>query len=79
MSFRSPTPSQPTEKENDVVMYDVCFFISEDGSKMYGEISQDCGRFRHFDLGALDKDVWRSGGSRGEVVEKWQLLLDMIS
>ena len=38
----------------DVVLNDVCFFISEEGL-MYGELSQDCGRFRHYDLGNLDK------------------------
>ena len=50
-----------------------------DGKTVFGEISQDCGRFRHFDLGSLDKDVWRSGGSSELVLEKWQLLLDLIS
>ncbi|HEY3448572.1 MAG TPA: hypothetical protein VGK67_19605 [Myxococcales bacterium] len=63
----------------DVVLYDLCLFITEDGKKVYGEISQDCGRFRHFDLGSLDKDVWRAGGSSEQVLEKWQTLLDVIS
>jgi XTP/dITP diphosphohydrolase len=58
----------------DVVCNDVCLFITEDGTTAYGEISQDCGRFRHFDLGSLDKDVWRSGGSSDHVLEKWQEL-----
>merc|ERR1712139_623390 len=55
----------------DVVCNDVCLFITEDGTTAYGEISQDCGRFRHFDLGSLDKDVWRAGGSSDAVLEKW--------
>lgn len=64
--------------ERDVVCYDLCLFITEDGETVFGEISQDCGRYRHFDLGSLDKDVWRAGGSSQRVLEKWQMLLDVI-
>ena len=64
--------------EKDIVCYDLCLFIAEDGETVFGEISQDCGRFRHYDLGSLDKDVWRAGGSSEVVLQKWQLLLDMI-
>lgn len=64
--------------ERDIVCYDLCMFISADGRTVFGEISQDCGRFRHFDLGSLDKDVWRAGGSHELVLEKWQTLLDLI-
>lgn len=62
----------------DIVLYDLCLFITEDGKKVFGEISQDCGRFRHFDLGSLDKDAWRAGGSSEHVLEKWSLLLKLI-
>ena len=62
----------------DVVVYDLCLFVTEDGGTVFGEISQDCGRYRHFDLGSLDKDVWRAGGSSAQVLEKWQTLLDVI-
>lgn len=62
----------------DVVVYDLCLFITEDGQTVFGEISQDCGRFRHFDLGSLDKDVWRTGGSSEAVLEKWKLLDTLI-
>ena len=62
----------------DIVLCDLCLFITEDGSTVYGEISQDCGRFRHFELGSLDKDVWRSGGSSADVYKKWELLLKHI-
>lgn len=65
--------------DRDIVLYDLCLFITSDGLMSYGEISQDCGRFRHFDHGSLDKDVWRAGGSHQRVLEKWQLLLDCIS
>ncbi len=64
---------------HDIVCYDLCLFIAEDGETVFGEISQDCGRFRHFDLGSLDKDVWRAGGSSQQVLEKWQTLLDLIT
>jgi len=63
----------------DIVLYDLCLFITEDGTTVFGEVSQDCGRFRHFDLGSLDKDVWRAGGSSEHVLEKWKMLMDMIS
>jgi phosphoribosylaminoimidazole-succinocarboxamide synthase len=62
----------------DIVCYDLCLFITEDGDTVFGEISQDCGRFRHFDLGSPDKDVWRSGGSSADVLKKWALLLEFI-
>lgn len=64
--------------DHDIICYDLCLFISEDGKTVYGEISQDCGRFRHYSLGSLDKDVWRAGGSSSQVLEKWQLLLELI-
>lgn len=64
---------------HDIVCYDLCLFIAEDGETVFGEISQDCGRFRHFDLGSLDKDVWRAGGSSEQVLAKWQMLLDLIT
>ncbi len=63
--------------ERDVVIYDLCLFVTEDGHTVFGEISQDCGRFRHFDLGSLDKDVWRAGGSAEHVLDKWKLLLEI--
>jgi phosphoribosylaminoimidazole-succinocarboxamide synthase len=62
----------------DIVCYDLCLFVTEDGGTIFGEISQDCGRYRHFDLGSLDKDVWRAGGSSEQVLAKWQTLLDAI-
>lgn len=62
-----------------IVFYDLCMFISEDGNLVYGEISPDCGRYRHLDLGSLDKDVWRTGGSSKDVVTKWNLLCDLIT
>lgn len=65
--------------EKDIMVYDLCLFISEDGKTVYGEISPDCGRYRHYNLGSLDKDVWRAGGSSEQVLEKWNLLYKMIT
>lgn len=65
--------------EKNIVFYDMCLFIAEDGELMYGEISPDCGRYRHLDLGSLDKDVWRSGGSSQDVIKKWTLLCQLIA
>lgn len=62
----------------DIVCYDICLFFTTDGETMYGEISPDCGRFRHFSLGSLDKDLWRAGGSSEEVLKKWNLMADII-
>jgi phosphoribosylaminoimidazole-succinocarboxamide synthase len=62
----------------NVIVYDLCLFITADGRTVFGEISQDCGRFRHYDLGSLDKDIWRAGGSSKQVLAKWQTLLDII-
>lgn len=66
------------DKKN-IVIYDLCLFISEDGKTVFGEISPDCGRYRHYDLGSLDKDVWRAGGSSQQVLDKWNLLYEMIT
>jgi len=65
--------------ESDIVLYDLCLFISQDGKEVFGEISQDCGRFRHYSLGSLDKDEWRAGGSSEHVLSKWKLLLDLLN
>ena len=65
-------------KPRKIVCYDLCTIIDETGTLVFGEISQDCGRFRHADLSSLDKDVWRSGGSSEDVYRKWELLLAHI-
>jgi len=64
--------------DHNIIFYDLCAFITEDGQMLYGEISQDCGRYRHVDLGELDKDAWRAGGSSEQVLEKWQMLLTLL-
>lgn len=60
-------------------LWDICFFISQDGTTLFGEISQDCGRYRLFENAtSLDKDVWRSGGSSSEVLKKWQQFYQLL-
>jgi phosphoribosylaminoimidazole-succinocarboxamide synthase len=59
-----------------IYFQDVCFMILRDGSAHYSEISQDCGRYKKIEkegtMTALDKDVFRSGGSSALVHEKWR-------
>jgi len=58
-------------------LWDMCFFITEDGQKIFSEISPDCMRVRSQD-GSLDKDVWRSGGSSNLVLQKWAEFADIV-
>ncbi|MCW8091146.1 phosphoribosylaminoimidazolesuccinocarboxamide synthase [Alteromonas sp. ASW11-130] len=62
-------------------LVDICFFIDRSGSVLFGEISPDCMRVRDgssANAQALDKDVWRSGGSAEEVVIRYQQLYDLV-
>jgi thymidylate kinase len=64
-------------KNMGIQFKDVCFMPTMDGTKLYGETSQDCGRYELVGidkLEPLDKDVWRSGGSSELVLEKWRRL-----
>lgn len=44
---------------------------------VFGELSPDCGRFR-YEGRALDKDVWRKGGTPEAVLERWQELVKRL-
>lgn len=59
-------------------LWDICFFIAEDGQTMFGEVSPDCLRVRAANGSPLDKDVWRQGGSSENVLAKWQAFADVI-
>lgn len=65
--------------ERGVLLIDMCIFIDRDGRLIYGEISPDCMRAR-IESGrnpngdALDKDTWRDGGSRRNVLEAYERL-----
>ena len=60
---------------------DVCFMLDVNGDTMYGEVSQDCGRYKYVEedkLTDLDKDVWRNWGSFEIVLKQYQMLTNMI-
>ncbi|MCA9309238.1 hypothetical protein KC973_02580 [Candidatus Saccharibacteria bacterium] len=60
-------------------LWDICFFVSQDGTTLFGEISQDCGRYRLFEgATSLDKDVWRAGGSAPHVLKKWEQFYQLL-
>ncbi len=62
-------------------LIDICFFIDETGTVLFGEISPDCMRVRSKaadDGEALDKDEWRSGGEPAAVLARYQRLYDGI-
>lgn len=60
---------------------DVCLMLTTDGDKLYGEVSQDCGRYKHMKedgLTDLDKDVWRAGGSSELVLTKYRMISKIV-
>lgn len=60
---------------------DVCLMMLSDGKKLFGEVSQDCGRYKYLEenkLSAMDKDIWRAGGSSELVLEKWKKFSALI-
>lgn len=66
-------------EQHNIDLWDICFFISEDGNTVFSEVSQDCGRYRTFaNHSSLDKDVWRGGGSSEHVAQKWKEFLKQI-
>jgi phosphoribosylaminoimidazole-succinocarboxamide synthase len=64
--------------ERQLDLWDICFFIAEDGERLFGEVSPDCMRVRALGGVALDKDVWRAGGSSDQVLEKWLRMVELI-
>lgn len=66
-------------RERNLELWDICFFVAEDGKTMFGEVSPDCMRVRAADGSSLDKDVWRQGGSSDQVLQKWQTLVDRLN
>lgn len=62
-------------------LVDICFFIDQTGSVIYGEISPDCMRVRSrgsADADALDKDHWRSGGEPSDVLRSYRRLYELV-
>jgi phosphoribosylaminoimidazole-succinocarboxamide synthase len=65
----------------NVYFEDVCLMLTVEGDKLYGEVSQDCGRYKYVkenELSDLDKDVWRAGGSSQLVLQKYQMLSAIV-
>jgi phosphoribosylaminoimidazole-succinocarboxamide synthase len=65
-------------EKRGLVLQDICFFIDEEGSCVFSEITPDCMRVTSTDEGSLDKDVWRAGGSSPLLLEKWSRFLELI-
>lgn len=59
-------------KQHQLDLWDICFFITQDGKHLFGEVSPDCLRVRVQDGSPLDKDIWRSGGSSEDLTKKWR-------
>ncbi len=67
--------------ENNIYMVDCCFMYTTDGLMLYGEFSQDCGRYKYVNehqLEDLDKDIWRAGGSSDLVLEKYKKISYLV-
>ena len=68
-------------KKINLYFEDVCFMLDVNGDTMYGEVSQDCGRYKYLNNGEivdLDKDVWRNWESFENVREKYKRIREMI-
>ena len=68
-------------KKLNLYFEDVCFMLDVNGDTMYGEVSQDCGRYKYLNNGEvvdLDKDVWRNWESFENVREKYKRIREMI-
>ena len=61
---------------------DVCFMLTVEGDVMYGEVSQDCGRYKYIHehkLTDLDKDVWRNWGSFEQVLTQYKMITKIVT
>ncbi|WP_211468069.1 phosphoribosylaminoimidazolesuccinocarboxamide synthase [Collimonas silvisoli] len=66
---------------NGLLLIDICFFIDQTGSVIFGEISPDCMRVRSQaadESEAFDKDKWRSGGEPQEVLTRYGSLYNLV-
>jgi phosphoribosylaminoimidazole-succinocarboxamide synthase len=60
-----------------IKLLDICFFITADGSSIFGEVSPDCMRAKyHSD--DLDKDLWRRGKDAVTIIAQWSHFLRLI-
>jgi len=58
-------------------MLDICFFITADGTRIFGEVSPDCMRAKRTGVD-LDKDLWRQGRDGPTIVRRWTEFLDLL-
>lgn len=68
-------------ERSGLLLIDICFFIDQTGTVIFGEISPDCMRVRSKASDAaeaLDKDQWRSGGAPQQVLERYESLYDRV-
>ena len=68
-------------KKINLYFEDVCFMLDVNGDTMYGEVSQDCGRYKYLKDGKiidLDKDVWRNWESFESLLDKYKRIREMI-
>ena len=69
-------------KTINIELWDMCLFITQDGKFIFSEISQDNARYKYVpkngNLESLDKDVFRSGNSSEDVMEKWEKLYKLV-
>lgn len=78
-ALHAATALQSFFAERGLQLWDLCFFITEDGCNVFSEISPDCCRIRYLDGAAgPDKDIWRHGGSSDDVLTKWNRLAELL-
>ena len=56
--------------------------LTVEGDVMYGEVSQDCGRYKYIHehkLTDLDKDVWRNWGSFEQVLTQYKMITKIVT
>ena len=60
-----------------VDLHDICFFVTQEGDKIYNEISQDNARYAS-EREEFGKNPWRSGNSSEAVLDNWKKITTMI-
>ena len=56
-------------------LIDLCYFINEKGTTIFSEITPDGMRIQKSG-DSFDKDLWRTGKAKSELVDIWQVLYD---
>jgi phosphoribosylaminoimidazole-succinocarboxamide synthase len=65
-----------------IEVWDFCLIFGIDATGapvLISEVSPDCMRLRHPDGSALDKDLFRQGGTAQEITAAWRRLLDELA